>query len=182
MPRLFTALDVPASAHERIQSLTTDTLEARWTPPEKYHVTLRFIGEVSEERAETIADALREVQAAPVTLRPRGLTAFPSRRKPRVLVVSFEKTPALSSLYHTVEEALGAVGVDPEDRHYHPHLTFARLKQARPEDVHAYLRAQDSFEIDPLPVEQFHLYESILRPEGALHQKRLSVDLSEENS
>lgn len=182
MPRLFTALDVPASAHEQIRSLTTDAFEARWTPPEKYHVTLRFIGEVTEERAETIADALREVRAAPVTLRPRGLTAFPSRRKPRVLVVSLEKTPALSSLYQAVEEALEAVGVSPEDRDYHPHLTIARLKQAHPENVHAYLRAQESLEIDPLPVEQFHLYESILRPKGALHKKRLSVDLSEENS
>lgn len=179
MPRLFTALDVPAAAHDRLQTLTTDAFEARWTPPEKYHVTLRFIGEVTDERAQAIAEALRDVEAAPVTLRPRGLTTFPSRRKPRVLVVSFEKTPALSSLYRAVEEALEAVDVPPEERTYHPHLTIARLKGARPEAVHTYLRAQKRLELDPLPVEQFHLYESALRPEGALHQKRLSVDLPE---
>jgi 2'-5' RNA ligase len=177
--RLFTAFDPPDARCRRYASLQSGALDARWTPPANFHVTLRFIGEVDADVGEAFAEALQAVNAEAVSARPYGLDALPSRDNPRVLTVGLERTPALMGLYDAVSAALEAEGLDPEGRRYRPHVTLARLDGAPAEAVHRFIRSHD-VDFEPFRVGAFHLYESRLAPDGAVHERRRTYALDDE--
>lgn len=169
--RLFTAVDVPDTLREDLSSLQgNEDLDARWTSPEQFHVTLRFIGDVDEEQARRFEEALSDVDVPPVQCDPYGLDALPSRRSPRVLVLGLERTSTLISLYEAVSEVLDAEGLEPEDRTYRPHVTIGRLDDTSRSSVHAFLRTHEDRSFEPFTVDQFVLYESTLTSEGAIHE------------
>jgi 2'-5' RNA ligase len=172
MPRLFVALDLPEDRRALLEALQTDALSARWTPPEQYHLTLRFVGDVPDQQAEAVAQALAPVPVAPFSLQSPGLGVFPSRRKPRVLFADIQRVEALMTLQHRIDEALLSAGVDRADKPFHPHITVARLKRARPQTVRDYLRERQDFRLAPFPVTEFVLYQSDLTSEGAIHTPR----------
>jgi 2'-5' RNA ligase len=180
--RLFTALDVPDPVRDRCAACRDDeSLDARWSPPANYHVTLRFIGEVNEDAFPRYRDAVASVNADPVTLSPYGLDVLPSRRSPRVLMVGMDRTDSLLALHTALSDALAEVGLDREDRTYRPHVTLARLNDASPEAVHQFLRAHD-LDLPTFTVSAFHLYESTLTPDGAVHEPRATLPLTESGS
>ena len=178
MPRLFVALDLPASTHGALQALNDEDLSVRWTPPEKYHLTLRFVGDVEEETAQTLQHALGGQGSGTLTLEATGLDVFPSRRRPRVLVVRFREAPALMALQANVDEVVQEAGLEAERRSYSPHVTVGRTKKASTAEVRDYLRARKDFSMDPFSVEAYYLYESELHPGGARHTKRATYRLS----
>lgn len=180
MPRLFTAVDPSETVRDQLQQFCTARevpFDTRWTPPDNYHITLRFIGNVSDEQAADVQSVLKEVTADPFTLQPLGLGVLPSRRNPRVLIVKIEASDPLRTLYQAVEDTLADVGVERENRSYRPHLTIARLKNAHPEQVHEFVRSAPELSLDPFPIDAFILYESTLRPSGALHEPRATFEL-----
>ena len=68
MIRLFTALELPEELRERMAMISRGVSGARWVPPENLHVTLRFIGEVPEDRYDDIVCALEAVHSEPFGL------------------------------------------------------------------------------------------------------------------
>ncbi len=79
MPRLFVAIDFPDAVNRRLAGLTGGVRGARWLPPEQFHLTLRFIGEVEDSALTEIAEALSEIRVAPFSLRLSGVGHFPPR-------------------------------------------------------------------------------------------------------
>ena len=130
--RLFVALNLPKKERARIyracKVLRECELPVRWVDPEHYHVTLKFLGEVREDRMEGVQDALNHVASATVKLdlAVEGFGAFPTIRRPQVIWVGIEPSPALRCLKQDVEWALMACGFDRETRAFHPHLTLGR--------------------------------------------------------
>lgn len=179
--RLFTAIDIPDSLRDDLTALQdADALAARWSDPEQFHVTLRFIGDVSEEQPRQPSgyeEALAEVDADPVHCDPYGLDVLPSRRLPRVLMLGLERTDSMMALYNAVTDVLEAEGLDPEDRKYRPHVTIARLDDVDRDAVHDFLRAQNDRSFPAFEAEQFVLYESTLMPDGAIHEPRATYPL-----
>ncbi len=177
--RLFTAFDVPETVQNALASLQTESdLDARWTSPEQFHVTLRFIGEADEQQAARFEEALSGIEAAPVRCKPYGLDVLPSRRSPSVLMLGLERTDGLLALYRNVSDALEAEGLSAEDRTYRPHVTLARLNDVGPEPVHTFLRSLEEFTLEPFTIEAFHLYKSTLTPDGAIHERRATYSLT----
>lgn len=179
MPRLFLAVDLPDAHKVKLAGLRDEALPGRWTRPAHYHLTLRFIGEADEARASTIEHALGGIHAEAFTLRGRGLGVFPSTRKPRVLFAAIDPVPALMDLQAKIEQTLRTLGLEAEPKPFHPHITLTRLRQARAQTVRAYLRTHRTFTLDPFEVAYFYLYTSLLRPEGALYERRARFPLSE---
>ena len=177
MPRLFLAIDLPEEQCTTLLDLRDDTLPARWTPPEQYHLTLRFIGDVPEEQVAAIENAVAPVESEAFSLQSYGLGVFPSRRKPRVLFAEISRAEALMTLHHRLDEALLSAGIDRADKPFHPHVTLARLKRARPQSVREYLRKHRAFTLAPFPVPRYYLYQSELTPEGAIHTRVASFEL-----
>lgn len=176
--RLFTAFDIPEAAQKSLSSLQKDSqLDARWTSPDQYHVTLRFIGEIDKQKALHFEEALSDIEQPPVRCIPYGLDVLPSRRSPSVLMMGLERTDNLMALYQSVSDALEANGLDSENRTYRPHVTIARLNDVEPEAVHDFLRSHEEVSLEPFTIEAFHLYESTLTPNGAIHERRATFTL-----
>jgi 2'-5' RNA ligase len=131
--RLFVALNLPKKERERIhrasRPLREHELPVRWVPAENYHLTLKFLGEVRSERVEPIAAVLAHVATScpSFTAELSGFGAFPTIRRPSVLWLGVEPTPALRCLKQDVEWALADLGFERETRAFHPHLTLGRV-------------------------------------------------------
>lgn len=186
MPRLFVAVDPPDPVVDEITVLRKagreeDELEARWTDPGQYHLTLRFVGEVDEARVDTIRQAAapdpEDEETGPFELRPSGLGVFPSRRDPRVLWIGFEEPPRLLALRRGLEDRLVEAGLDPDDRSFVPHLTVARFDGTPAGDVHRFVKAHRDFSTRSFRVEAYYLYESELHPSGARHRRLRTYEL-----
>ncbi len=63
--RLFVALNLPKKEKDRIyraaRVFRDSELPVRWVEPEKYHLTLKFLGDVSEDRVEVVEEAVGRV-------------------------------------------------------------------------------------------------------------------------
>jgi 2'-5' RNA ligase len=138
MPRLFTALEIPPEVRAALASARGGLVGARWSEPYDYHLTLRFIGDVSVATANEIADALNDVGRGPVEVNFEGLSWF-GGDKPRAIVAKVKPAPALVELAADHERRLRRVGLPPETRHFLPHVTLARLRGAGPGAVADYL-------------------------------------------
>ncbi|MDH3195501.1 MAG: RNA 2',3'-cyclic phosphodiesterase [Hyphomicrobiales bacterium] len=159
MPRLFTALEIPADIAFSLSLLRGGLPGARWIDPENYHVTLRFIGNVDGPVANDVADALRQISRPSFELALEGLGAFGNRR-PRSLWAGIKPAPALNDLRAEVERSLQRIGLEPEHRRFTPHITLARLRGASEPDVAAYLTLRGNFQTASFPVGRFVLLSS----------------------
>lgn len=171
--RLFVALDIPedvrASLRAFAQPLRAKWPRIRWTRPEGQHVTLKFLGEVGEERLELIVSMLAPLRSPePVTMNFRGIGFFPQPGRPRVLWAGVEGSANLQPLAAEVESALVVAGFPAEQRAFRPHLTLARF---HPEDDTARLQealaAHANAELGSATASKFILFRSRLKPGGA---------------
>lgn len=108
--------------------------EARWVPRDSYHITLKFLGGVKDERVPRIAAALGGAVSELVdfSVRLTGPRAFPSERRARVLWLGVhDPAGGFAILASVVEDALAPLGFPPESRGFSAHLTIARLKTPR---------------------------------------------------
>ena len=130
--RLFVALNLPKKERDRIyrvsKILRECELPVRWVEPKHYHMTLKFLGEVIEDRLEKVQDALDKVasKTTHLDLTVGGFGTFPTIRRPQVIWVGIEPSPALRCLKQDVEWALMGCGFERETRAFHPHLTLGR--------------------------------------------------------
>lgn len=129
MPRLFVAVWPPADLVGRLAALPRpDVPGLRWTTPEQWHVTLRFLGRVEEGQVESVVEALAGVAAAQAAqVVPVRAAAGPAtgRFGHRVLHLPVD---GLGGLARAVAAATAGVGEPPEDRAFSGHLTLARAK------------------------------------------------------
>jgi 2'-5' RNA ligase len=156
MPRLFTALVVPLEVREALAATRGGLVGARWSEPEDYHLTLRFIGDVDIHTANEIADALAESGRGLVDVAFEGLSWF-GGDKPRAIVVKAKPTSALVELAADHERRMRRLGLAPETRVFTPHVTLARLRGAGPAAVANYFATRGRLEAPGFVAERFAL-------------------------
>jgi 2'-5' RNA ligase len=175
--RAFIAIELPENiraAVRRTQALfRSASPEARWTQPEGIHLTLKFLGEVSDRKVREVCDSLRKLgpfEAFAIEL--KGFGFFPDARRPHVFWGGVEAPASLSQLAMQIEEALWAIGFAREERAFRPHLTLARFRVPKPQPVlQALLAQQGEQELGSFEVSEFFLFESKLSPHGAEYRK-----------
>jgi len=133
------AVNLPAAERERIREATRRLRESglpvRWAEPAGWHLTLKFLGEVTAGLVEGLATAVGAIAGRhrPFPLRLRGAGAFPNPRRPAVWWVGVEPSEALAGLREDVERTIGPLGFPTEERPFAPHLTLGRTaREARP--------------------------------------------------
>jgi len=187
--RLFVALDIDDAIRSRIARFLDGVRElapdARWVRPDSLHVTLKFIGQQSEDKVENVKRMLETVAANVFEMNIRGYGFFPGARDPRVFWMGIEAGAELTSLAATVDEKLATLGVPKEAHAFNPHLTLARGRGAsgspRREKGdapnHGFRRLQEKLAALPAPefgtmaAREFFLYQSQLSPGGSRYTK-----------
>jgi 2'-5' RNA ligase len=176
--RLFVAIELPEDVRQRLAGLCVGVPGARWVRPENIHLTLRFIGEVPEDRCHDIDAALSQIRAPGFDVALEGVGCFPVRGQARVLWAGVSRNDAVAHLYGKVESALVRTGLEPEGRKFSPHVTLARLRGAPMNRVQGFIAQNHLFRAGPFAVETFTLFSSFLSQSGAIHRPEASYPLS----
>lgn len=175
--RAFVAIELPESLRQalareqsRFRAVCPD---ARWTRPEGIHLTLKFLGEISDAQVDEVKKALQGIgRFEKFTVRAQGFGFFPDARRPRIFWAGLDAPPEIGRLAAQVEGAMAPLGFPPEDRAFRPHLTLARFKIPRPQPrLQALLAEQDDPLLGSFEVSEFFLWESKLSPRGAEYRK-----------
>ncbi|MFP4415865.1 MAG: RNA 2',3'-cyclic phosphodiesterase [Chitinispirillaceae bacterium] len=178
MSRLFVAIDLPQGLKTAIANLNFGVQGAKWVPMDQLHLTLRFIGDTDDRTYQDIVESLATVHLPSFSLDIAGAGYFPPRGRPRILWVGIRPNENLTELQRQVEDALIKTGVEPDRRKFHPHITIARLKErSRVDNIIPFLSCNNMFAYDGVLVDEFHLYSSILKPQGAIHRREATFRL-----
>jgi 2'-5' RNA ligase len=176
--RLFVGLGLPRPLKQRLAVLAGGIPDARWVPAENFHLTLRFIGEVPPHRAEEIDLALASLRTRGFSLTLAGVGTFAKGGRDTQLWVGVERNPQLDHLQAKIETALQRVGLEPERRRFAPHVTLARLDNAAPAKLAAFVQAHNLFRSEPVPVEHFFLFSSLLGKEASVYTAEVGYALA----
>lgn len=176
MLRLFVGIAFPPELKLRLSLLQSGVGGAKWVDPGNFHLTLRFIGEVDEGVAADIDEALSRLAARRFALRLAGAGVFGGDR-PRQLWIGVEREPALATLQAKVEHALIRLGLPPEPRKFAPHVTLARLREPKRDDLQRFLAAHGQFRAEALAVERFSLIASYQTKAGSVYEDQADYEL-----
>jgi 2'-5' RNA ligase len=177
MLRLFVGIEFPPELKLRLSLLEAGIPGARWVDPGNFHLTLRFIGEVGEDIAADIDEALCRIRARRFTLQLAGTGVFGGNR-PHALWVGVERDSELLALRDKIEQSLIRIGLEPEGRKFAPHVTLARLRDPEIAGLRDFLAANAQFRAAPLPVEQFSLIASYPTKSGSIYEDQADYPLS----
>lgn len=182
--RAFLAAPIPPQVKAAIgqlqKRLGTQSPDIRWTKPDNLHLTMHFFGDVSEETLEKIRVSMLSVKGCqrPFQVDIKGLGAFPSLQRPRVVWLGLAPTTRLRQLHHDIQQSLQDVGITPETRAYSPHLTIGRVRKEAVDLSEQSVTLSDTT-MGHLLIDRMVLYESRLRPGGARHIPLSEVTLDD---
>ena len=169
MVRLFAAIELPVQIRRQLELICGGIPGARWTPTERMHLTLRFIGEVDNTASPDVHGALARVSFDPFEVQLRGIGQF-GGRLPRVLWIGVTPNPALSHLHDRINAELAKAGHPTDSGNYVPHVTLARLNRAPRGRVGAFIAAHNMAALPSFTVDEFALMSSRLYPTGPVYQ------------
>lgn len=162
MQRLFVALALPDVVRDELAALMLPLDGARWTAPEKLHLTMRFVGDADAERRERFAEALTRVRVEPFILAAEGVGVFPTRGPAKVLWAGLGRAHTrLFQLRKQIDEALLAIDLTLDVHNFQPHITLGRIGETHdPKELAKFLERQAKFESPPFRVSEFQLVAS----------------------
>jgi 2'-5' RNA ligase len=178
--RSFLAFELPFQIKEQVGKISKELqqshLPVRWVKVENIHLTIVFLGSITEE---TIAGV--KLRAGPIVerfsafqIRLNGVGVFPNWRRPRVLWIGLDgQVRGLSDLRDELQAALEDLGFKPENRPFRPHLTLGRFKGTviRAEELKWILDRFHVINSDDDYLKELVLFKSDLRPAGPIYAK-----------
>ncbi len=192
--RSFVAIELPeplkaaaARLQEQLRASGSDLRQTvKWVGPDGQHLTMKFLGEIGEDRVPAVVEVLRGVAAdtPPLALEVQGLGGFPSLRAPRVVWIGVSgpdrSMASLRRLHALLEGALEGIGFSRESRPFAPHLTLGRTRPgghpALGPDVMG-LGGGHAVAIGGFEARELLLIKSDLRPTGAVYTRLSAVPL-----
>jgi len=177
MIRLFAAIAVPDEIGEGLVRRQQGLPGARWRPPEAFHVTLRFFGEVAEHVADDLDAELSVVGGGALTLGLEGVGSFQDGDDIHAVWAGVAENPALRRLAARCESAARRAGLARDRRTWKPHVTLAYLRRAEPARVAAWIQGHNLLKSPPFDVSRFGLYSSWLSGEGSSYRLERTYQL-----
>ena len=177
--RLFIALDIDENLRAVIAGLQRDLQNQidlkigrlKWVDPNLMHLTLKFLGEVEEDKmpriCEIVAAAVRSHKSFSFDMPAVGCFGRPIKV---IWLGSTEESPHLLRLYQNIENALDYEGWPKEKRAFSPHLTLARVKDiTRDRNLKDIIKNYNPVDSATVRVDSAILYKSVLTPAGPIY-------------
>ena len=164
---------------QEVEALRPHASGVAWVVPANLHITVKFLGNVDEARLPEAGAALGRAATVPAfEVDIRGLGAFPTVTRPRVLWAGAPGAPAFARLADSVDRTLAALGFPPEARGFTPHVTLGRVREPRRDvALAALLEAAAARPFGTLRVERLSLMRSDLSPRGARYSELAALTL-----
>jgi 2'-5' RNA ligase len=173
--RTFIAIDLDHELKKNlsllINRLNKGSKGIKWVSEEGMHLTLKFLGEISQEKVQDVENILKKISSMhkPFPLKLKGTGFFPPEKKnPRVLWVGIEEEPNLRDLQDRLERELEKLAFPREKRKFHPHLTLGRVKTpSKLEQTLLEIEKQRESNFGEMTVKNVTFFQSSLKPSGA---------------
>jgi 2'-5' RNA ligase len=185
--RLFIAITIPDPIKARIKT-TQDELRqsvrggaVRWTRPDQFHLTLRFLGNVEAPRIEQLIEAVRQTcqSAHPLELQAGGVGFFPAARSPRVVWAGvLDREERLLLVQQAVQQATLTFTSEKPEAHFSGHITLGRIRDLRRQEVGTLIKAAERFSrtvFGEWTAHEIHIMSSQLSSQGAEHKVLAAV-------
>jgi RNA 2',3'-cyclic 3'-phosphodiesterase len=173
--RLFVACETPPeiqSALGRVREEFRSTrADVRWEPNEKLHCTLKFLGDVpSPDPPLSIArEAAGKVAPCEIVYRKAG--CFPNLKSPRVVWMGIDDPAGtLTRLANDLDRDFALIGIPPEQRAFHPHITLGRVKSLVSLNELIDRIERSTFESHTVRVDTIAVIQSTLHPSGSVYK------------
>jgi len=154
----------------------------RQVKPNQLHLTLKFLGEVPEEKLLLIERQLNSIKFRSFEIEFSQLGFFPNERRPRVVWIGISKgKDELTNLAREVDEKMLKIGFPKEKRKFSSHLTLGRIKKYNPDEIQKLVTYTHSFKGivgERETIGSILFKKSTLTPQGAIYQN-LSESLLE---
>jgi 2'-5' RNA ligase len=177
MIRLFAAVPIPETIAEGLSRHQRGLPGANWRPAEALHITLRFAGDIPENRADDFAAELSRVNGDPLDLTLSGVGAFGEGEHIHAVWAGLEESPGLRRLAARCEAAARRAGLKPDKRAYAPHVTLAYLRRPDPGRVAAWIQGHNLLKSPPFQARTFALFSSHQTHEGTRYVLERSYPL-----
>jgi 2'-5' RNA ligase len=186
--RTFLAIEIPPEIKKAIFRQSDGLRQAagrsvRWTSPENLHLTLQFLGDTTPASLSALTQAIpaEAGQHPPFDLTLRGLGAFPSLHRPRIIWIGLEAPADLPRLQRSLETVTAQLGYPSDDKPFSPHLTIGRVRDPlAPAELQTLRAALETTKIDALgtfTVPAVHLFKSDLQPGGPIYARLFTAQL-----
>lgn len=183
--RTFVAIELPKELASQIDQLQTNLRKTKadvsWVKPQNVHITLKFLGEVKEEKIEEVYQAVEASVAGTKNFQAnlQGLGGFPNLKRPRVIWIGIDKgKEILAQLGPKLEEEFFKIGFAKENRDFTPHLTIGRVKSSKNLEKLAIEINKTAFETQDFEVQEVVVMKSTLHPIGSVYTPLKKVLLS----
>ena len=185
--RTFIAL--PLKAGEDILQVREELMHAlrgeriSWVDPDKYHVTIRFLGETEIQEVERIRGLFQEewLELKAASIGVSGFRSFGPYKHPRVIFAAFEQEEWFRELKEAVDLSLADLGWPREERKFTAHLTLARIRSMKDSSsFHAFMNGFRDRSCSELDFDRVVYYRSILGENGPEYRKLSEILLERE--
>ncbi len=173
--RCFVALPTSPEIRQAITSVQKQLIQTnadvRWETPDKFHITLKFLGNCEPSKLALLTSQLellpRNVSSLRVSYNKVG--AFPDEQRPRIVWIGAEPHETLIRLQNDVEALCGRFGFEQENRVFHPHITLGRVKGTK--NMGRLTETLKSLTLEPIQAQctHFDLVRSDLKPSGSVY-------------
>lgn len=183
--RLFVAIEIPEEIRKKFvlfqNTLKKADADVGWVSSENFHVTLKFIGYLEEEKIDTASGIVKDsvVHIKPFDLAYVGVGVFPTPRNPRVIFIDvIDPGKNLASIHQKLDSQFTVLGVEQENRPFEAHLTVGRVKTRRNiSKLIDNLNSYNGFNFGSEHVTQVVLMKSTLSQKGPIYTKLQSIHL-----
>lgn len=184
--RIFLAFDIPDAIRSicdgHIENLRNQFPDVRvgWEKSEKQHITLKFLGNTSNNLLEKLRDSVSEVAARHprFSLRLSRSGVFPRPSRPRILWLGLEdRSGSMQPMFSELEDACQQLRWAKETRAFRPHITIGRVRE--PDDAGKLAERHLGTKIEPAEFEvaEIVIYESKLQPAGSVYSRLAALPL-----
>lgn len=164
--RLFIAIDIPDTVQQKIAQLYCNFHGIQWTPPERLHITLAFLGKVKKKWLPHLDQQLEKITFTPFTL---TCDRFGSFRSGDIWLGVNPEEPVVQ-LHQKIIDALHEIDMGFQGRPFKPHITLAYTQKSDEHLVLNLLESRRVFETLSFTVDHFNLKSSWPKPIGSLHR------------
>ncbi|TYC59264.1 RNA 2',3'-cyclic phosphodiesterase [Marinobacter sp. BW6] len=168
MPRLFFGLEVPSEITDRLLKVRSAVPGAKWQSAGQLHITLLFLGMVSQEDLEALAGSARDIKSEPFLLDVAGVGCFGQSERPKNLWAGVQPEAPVAALNKALGVRMETLGFGAERRVFRPHITLARFKR-KAGSVEPLLVEYGDSRFGQFQVTEFVLFESKPGPTGSVY-------------
>jgi 2''-5'' RNA ligase len=178
--RTFVAVDLPVGVHDKIADVQSkfNDFKFKFVDPHIVHITMKFLGDIPDDRIPDIAKALDSVKCEPFEARIKGLGVFPKPKFAKVMWLGCDGN--FDKLYELINSSLSSFDFEHDLHHFSAHATLARVKylpKKKKEEFLELLEKLADVDIGTIQVDTVKLKKSTLTPNGPVYETLHEVSL-----